>query len=108
MKLSKLDLHIEILKTIDQRRLPQLTIAQDGANVNLDQLREQIDFLMKQGLVYQRKTRKSSCLQKHTARHKRPQLLRESPTNNCRGSNTLNVNKTGSPEKGVPKPKPGE
>ncbi len=57
MKLSKLDLHIEILKTIDQRRLPQLTIAQDGANVNLDQLREQIDFLMKQGLVYQRKTR---------------------------------------------------
>ncbi|MEM2098908.1 MAG: winged helix-turn-helix domain-containing protein [Candidatus Bathyarchaeia archaeon] len=67
MKLSKLELYIEILKVISQQRLMNLAMLQNKTKINLDYLQERVAFLVAQGLVEQRSTG-NQVLYKNTPR----------------------------------------
>ena len=54
MKRSKLELYLEILSTLGQRRAQKLTSILDKININYIFLKERMRFLLKQGLVEQR------------------------------------------------------
>ena len=55
MKPSKLELYIEILKTLGQQHLVQLANIQEKTRVDTDNLKERMQFLVEQGLIEQRK-----------------------------------------------------
>lgn len=54
MKLSKLERCIEMLNTLDQQSTDKLTIILDEINTSENFLKEDMGFLIKQGLVEQR------------------------------------------------------
>jgi predicted transcriptional regulator len=58
MRRSKLETHVAILSVLAQRGPLKLTHIMYKANVNCSVLREQLDFLIKQGLVEERIIRK--------------------------------------------------
>ena len=57
MGLSKLETCIEILQTLGQQGLIQLTAIQVETDVNADYLKEHLTFLVAKGLVEQRSSR---------------------------------------------------
>ena len=58
MRRSKLEMYVAILSVLAQRGPLKLTHIMYKANVNCNVLREQLDFLIKQGLVEERSLRK--------------------------------------------------
>ena len=59
MRRSKLETYVDILKVLSRNGPLKLTHIMYKANVNCSVLKEQLDFLIKQGLVEERKLRKA-------------------------------------------------
>lgn len=58
MRRSKLEMYVDILTVLAQRGPLKLTHIMYKANVNCSVLKEYLDFLLKQGLVEERKLKK--------------------------------------------------
>lgn len=54
VKRSKLELYIEILNALNQRRMQKITVVLEKIKTSDNFLKERMGFLMKQGLVEQR------------------------------------------------------
>jgi hypothetical protein len=78
MRRSKLEMYVDILKVLAHRGPLKLTHVMYKANVNCSVLKEYLDFLMKQGLVEERKT--PSSLRNHPKRHNSAQILQRTET----------------------------
>ena len=58
MRRSKMEIHLDILKTLAQKGPLKLTHVMYKANVNCSVLKEQLDFLIQQNLVEEKALRK--------------------------------------------------
>lgn len=68
MKRSKLEMYIDILKVLAQRGPTKLTHIMYKANLNCSVLKEQLDFLIRQGLVEERNAGKKRAVYAITQR----------------------------------------
>ena len=68
MKRSKLEMHVDILKVLAQNGPLQVTHIMCQANVNGDTLKEQLGFLIKQGLIEEIAIEKNSVAYANTNR----------------------------------------
>lgn len=59
MRRSKLEMYVDILSVLASRGPLKLTHLMRKANVNCNNMKEQLDFLIKQGLVEERTARKT-------------------------------------------------
>ena len=58
MRRSKLEMHLDIIKTLAQRGPLKLTHIMYKANVNCSVLSEQLDFLIQHNIVHEKKLKK--------------------------------------------------
>jgi len=68
MRRSKLEMYIDILKVLAQKGPTKLTHIMYKANVNCSILKEYLDFLIKQGLIEERKVGKNRVVYANTER----------------------------------------
>ena len=66
MRRSKLEIHLDILKTLAQKGPLKLTHVMYKANINCSVLKEYIDFLMEHNLVEETTIRKQKIVYKIT------------------------------------------
>ena len=66
MRRSKLEMHLDILRTLAQKGPLKLTHVMYKSNVNCSVLKEQLTFLMQQGLVNEQTLKKERIVYKIT------------------------------------------